>query len=812
MKRVNNGNLILLLLCLCSFGLLLTGCKKSDFTFAPYEVEGQKKDTGLEIDEEMTLDGYLDEDVWTMVAENETVLTSEISEDVYMKVRCYLTEKGVYFGVNVYDTAVYYNKNRTASRNSSAEIYMKNLTSKDMYSLRLVPTGEEGGISTYKVTYLYDGAENIWKDWYMEWQGAANVQGTMNSGDCTGYTAEAFVPWSTLGGEPSDSIAYIPAFNHVETSSELDSARIWVGTSISQVSKYHVATNETVYNYASYISKVDETIVADEGMKVDGALNEKVWSKCEPMKFGFTTSTGQKLSFNGKYYAGEKGAYFGFDVKDPYLFYSPSDVRAIGLNTGMELFLAPAGTTEQNSNTLQLRITATNETARYRAERMEGNPWNETYVPLKSATKLHGTLNSEDVSKNTGYTIELFIPWDSLGLEETPEGMLLHPVLVHSEDIDNNAKKTPGWEYCMFYSTEKLLSAYPHNPSEQYLLMTDNGVQYRDLRVPKIVITENSLKGGYYYKTVSFDAGITGSLKNRATCDVKIVVPSLSLPSGITYTRNADSTLTLKVPASAVASLKKGLTYQAICNGVTAKGEITFSTFEQNAPVAHVNFTNGKVENIGRNKTVKAGAFVLNNSKDSTAFVETDAVNFMTGIDGTKNSAIATNYYKGAYTVLNNLNLNTNNFTISAWFRIPEYQTLSTGNSSYIFGTSKVDDTSEGFRATLREENDTFRFTFRTGKNDQVRADFTDFTYNTWHNLTVVREGATMKYYGDGKLLATEKIPANFSFGTKPLSFGAYVGEKWGYHNAKIVYDEIRVYDSAADVFLVRDIMALGKQ
>ena len=58
MKRVNNGNLILLLLCLCSFGLLLTGCKKSDFTFAPYEVEGQKKDTGLEIDEEMTLDGY----------------------------------------------------------------------------------------------------------------------------------------------------------------------------------------------------------------------------------------------------------------------------------------------------------------------------------------------------------------------------------------------------------------------------------------------------------------------------------------------------------------------------------------------------------------------------------------------------------------------------------------------------------------------------------------------------------------------------------------------------------------------------------
>lgn len=812
MKMIKNRQWIYFVLCACFFALFLTGCNKessSAFSFGRYKMETEKEEPALDKDEEMTLDGYLDEDVWTAVAANETILKSSISDDIYMKTRCYITEKGVYFGVVVYDSSVYYNENRKASRNTSAEIYMKGLDGEYLYNLRLVPTGEEGGVEKEGVVFYYSRAKSTWLNWTMAWEGAANVQGPMNSGKSVGYTAEAFVPWDTLGATPSEYIAYLPAFNHVETSSENDSSRIWVGTgTLSKESTYYTVNNEGIFPYAEI---ADGIIEYDDTMKVDGKLDEGVWSKTESMKYGFTTSGGTEIALDGKYYATQKGAYFGFEVKEPYIFYSDKNVRQIGLNSGMELYFAPSGTTKTDKNTLQLRITANNVTARYRASKTTKYPWDETYFPMVSATTIQGTLNSTNVAGNTGYTMELFIPWDAFGLSEKPSGVLVYPVVIHSEDVENSAKTKPQYQYCSFYTVKDSISSVAHNPSEQYLLFTDKGVCYSELEAPSVVVTESALKGDSYYKTISFTAAVS-PYKEMVTRGTKTVVPTIKVSNGITYSVNSDSTVTLKIPKSALSSLKNGLTYQAVYNGVSAKGSITYSSFDAKKPVAYVNFANGTVKNSGTNGSVTAGTYLLNNTKGSTAFVATDIVNYLTGHDGTKLSAIVTNHKTGAYTVLNGLNLAKNDFTVSTWFCVPKGHTLDTGNKTYILGTSKADDTSDGFRVTLREEDGTYKFGVRTGSNSQTKVEYDDFAYGKWYNLTVVREGKTMKYYIDGQLLITESISKNFSFGNKALSFGAYIGDSWTYQDANMFYDEIRVYNMAVDQSLVREIMTVGSQ
>ena len=808
MKEQKSRRRILLGLCVCVAIFILIGCKgRADFSFAPYEMEITKDAAHLEKDPEITLDGYLDEEIWTEAVANEIVVTSDVSEDVYMKSRCYITKKGVYFGVIVYDFSIYYNANRKASRNTSVEIYFKGLKAKNAYSLRLVPTGEEGGIATESVEYVWKSSLGEWVNWKFKWEGAANIQGTMNTSDCVGYTAEAFVPWEAIGDEPSDYISYMPAFNHVETSSESDSSRVWSGYAgkASKTSTYVIVSNTGIYDYTE---AMDSFIVLDDGMSVDGVLNESAWTGGQDMKYGYTTKSGAEVSLVGKYYATEKGAYFGFVVEDPYLYYSDSDVRAIGLNTGLELYFAQVGATELDANALELRITATNVTARYRAINTEGDPWVKDYFPLLSGTTIQGSLNSSDVSKNTGYTVELFIPWEAFGLSGKQEGVLLYPVLIHSEDMENSAKKAPMWQYCRFCP---LSVSVAHDPSENYLEFTDNGVLYRDLNVPSVIVSEKYLEGEYYYKTVSFTAALS-QLTEKATCEKKNVIPSLHFSNGITYRVNADQTVTLKIPKAAAQSLKKGSTYKATYNGISIEGIITYTTFDEASPDVCVSFGNGVIKNSGNRTSVTAGAYVLDSKKNSTAFVPTDAVNYVTGLNGDKNGAISTNHYKGPYTVLNDVDLLKNQFTISTWFYVPKGQTLSTGNSSYILGTSKVDDTTDGFRVTIREEDGAFVLAASTAGNTQTKARISGFGYGEWHNLTVVREKAVIKYYMDGELVIAETIPANFSFGTNALSFGAYIGETWAYRDAKIVYDEIRMYYTAVDEALIQDIIADSRQ
>ena len=138
-------------------------------------------------------------------------------------------------------------------------------------------------------------------------------------------------------------------------------------------------------------------------------------------------------------------------------------------------------------------------------------------------------------------------------------------------------------------------------------------------------------------------------------------------------------------------------------------------------------------------------------------------------------------------------------FTISAWINVPTAKSLSTGNGSYIMGTSKVDNTTDGFRLTLRRNNgdNNFEFQFRAAGSSTGLKKFNGFEYGKWHHIVVVREGGTLTLYANGEVVHTETFAESFNFGTKALSFGGYESESWGYQDSNMYFDDIQIYDDA---------------
>ncbi len=228
--------------------------------------------------------------------------------------------------------------------------------------------------------------------------------------------------------------------------------------------------------------------------------------------------------------------------------------------------------------------------------------------------------------------------------------------------------------------------------------------------------------------------------------------------------------------------------------------------FDAETSAVWVNFDDGTVENRGTKSSVTAGAYVLDAVKNSTSFIATSDVTYGIGLDGSEGSAIVTNNKSGAYTVLDGLELGTGDFAVSAWFMVPEGQTLSTGNSSYLFGTSRVDNTAEGFRVTMRKDTSGYRLSFRSAGNAQELYTLTDFEYGQWHNVAVARIGTALYLYFDGELRLIQLVTEDFDMGDRVLAFGAYVGETWSYNDKNILFDDIRVYDGTVDASAVKEI------
>jgi len=587
------------------FSITLLSCKSTvdGFKFPDYNIDNSMYDEKIELpkDEGMVIDGILDEEEWKIAESNKYTLIHKTYPDVSVTSMCYLGTEGVFFGVTVNDTHIYYNEERIPTRNSSVEIQVKGFGNLDTraYSMIVAPTGNGADVQLKEATRrlnLNSSGAMQWMFTPFKWEGAATVKGNINTSTNEGYIVETFIPWSELGVTNHKYIRTYVAMNHVEGTSS-DSGRSWSGDDgNNRPNTWRIASNEGLLEYEDII---DDLVSSDEYMTIDGTLDENEWQNVKSADFIYTTKNNSKVGISTKSYMTDKGAYFGFVIKDDDIYYADSSVRPIGLNSGMEILFAPYGSTEITSKCLQLRITANNVFVGYTGSSSASYPWVVNPFDMLSATTIQGTLNTSGGS-NEGFTVELFIPWTSFGSNTKLEGVMVCPSVTHIENAKQTEKVIP-WDYCNVTNAKVDKQT---NPSETFIYMEEDGAVLRQMKLPSLFLTDEMMQDDYYIGTFDIPAGFV-NLSNTASCEQQYIEPEFVVPENVEIINNNDKTFTIKIHKSHINEFKDGIEYIGICGNTEHKAKIYHSEVNADGIVddagygenVYISRTNNSAEN-----------------------------------------------------------------------------------------------------------------------------------------------------------------------------------------------------------------------
>ena len=151
----------------------------------------------------------------------------------------------------------------------------------------------------------------------------------------------------------------------------------------------------------------------DAGFKIDGIADEEAYKNANWLYLS-NNGEGNNVNIAVTSHFGDRGAYFVFDVTESFPIYVNPN-RSSVLNSGIELYLAPAGTqNDRENNFFEIDLQPTGEMV----FKMTNGKWG--YVDAKTTNdkmaRLGATTKGGDVNTNEcyGYVLELFIPWDYL--------------------------------------------------------------------------------------------------------------------------------------------------------------------------------------------------------------------------------------------------------------------------------------------------------------------------------------------------------------------------------------------------------------
>lgn len=156
-----------------------------------------------------------------------------------------------------------------------------------------------------------------------------------------------------------------------------------------------------------------EVAQTDAGFKIDGIADEEAYKNTKWLYLS-NNGEGNNVNIAVTSYFGEQGMYFVFDVTESFPIYVNPDRNSV-LNSGIEMYLAPADTqNDRQNNFFEIDLQPTGD-IRFK---MTNGRWG--YVDAKTtndkmarlgATPKGGEINTTDCY---GYVLELFIPWDYL--------------------------------------------------------------------------------------------------------------------------------------------------------------------------------------------------------------------------------------------------------------------------------------------------------------------------------------------------------------------------------------------------------------
>ncbi len=175
-------------------------------------------------------------------------------------------------------------------------------------------------------------------------------------------------------------------------------------------SDYHF--EEYTYNHGGTSEKDWRALeYPDENIELDGLVNTSEYGEGH-LDFSDVNDVNMKVYAH----MGEEGVFFGFVSDDEHVNYNPS--HDVFNNTSVEIQVAPYGTERLNSNVVQLRLGANGTPDQWVGFRSgDGYSYSKKYIPSMGAVHVNGTLNGD----TEGYSVELYLPYTSIGLEGKPK-------------------------------------------------------------------------------------------------------------------------------------------------------------------------------------------------------------------------------------------------------------------------------------------------------------------------------------------------------------------------------------------------------
>lgn len=219
MKKAKYLPLAAALSCVLSFGALAACAGGESVTYNVIHSGGSYEPyvrpmTGAEIDEEITLDGVFDEafydDLEWYVGHKQMG-----TRTATMRMTTYIARGGLLIGIDVDEGwLVSYDPARFTSNNSCAELYLSlagaQEVSGNLYELDVTAHGE----SRYRVWKTEYGKDVTFDAYAYSYENSPAYEitlkgGSIESGECTGYAIEFYLPWTFFGRTYRPEYVYI---------------------------------------------------------------------------------------------------------------------------------------------------------------------------------------------------------------------------------------------------------------------------------------------------------------------------------------------------------------------------------------------------------------------------------------------------------------------------------------------------------------------------------------------------------------------------------------------------------------------------
>ncbi len=200
------------------------------------------------------------------------------------------------------------------------------------------------------------------------------------------------------------------------------------------------------FEYEKYVpqDKLDYTL--DEGVVIDGNADESFWEGLKPISF---TDPESDVSMTTWAYIGENGLYLYAESTDKSVFFSTE--KEFYQNDEMEFMIDPRPEYSRSeegmtlaqpvrTDCLQIRVDSQGRNQKYYGRKVgQDYPWATGWYSVETAAVVNGTINETNGAQ--GYSVEAFVAWDAMMLDEKPEEVAVCPAFNNTDTASDTGRK-----------------------------------------------------------------------------------------------------------------------------------------------------------------------------------------------------------------------------------------------------------------------------------------------------------------------------------------------------------------------------------